>query len=380
MVNRTAVFLLRFTLLGAALALLFLAVAFPLKPWIQAGLLLLDAVDSQQRAEWLHRWNDRSVRTEAVQMGTRYGPIFGRFYLPSGPVGTPVVLVHGMHAAGIAEERLGPFARKLAARGIPVLTPEMEELRHYLITPQTTDKIEDAVSWLAGQNRFARSGRVGLIGISFSGGLSVVAAGRTGIRDKVSFVVSIGGHGEIHRAMRYLCTGQLPEGRGYARPHDYGVGILLLNLADRLVPATQTRPLTEGITAYLHEDEEQGRARMQELGEPAAQILKWVDGRDFDHVGPLMLPWLEPLASDPALSPERSAPPAASVFLIHGAADRLIPAFETEALARYLRGKTEVHWLITPLISHVELERSPALGDIWKLLRFWERIVRASGR
>ena len=53
---------------------------------------------------------------------------------------------------------------------------------------------------MAAQPDLAPDGRVGIVGISFAGGLSIVAAGRPSIRDKVAFVVSFGGHGDLPRA------------------------------------------------------------------------------------------------------------------------------------------------------------------------------------
>ena len=48
------------------------------------------------------------------------------------------------------------------------------------------------------------------MGISFAGGLSMVAAGRPAIRDRLAFVFSFGGHGDLPRVLRYLCTGLEP--------------------------------------------------------------------------------------------------------------------------------------------------------------------------
>ena len=60
--------------------------------------------------------------------------------------------------------------------------------------------------------RSRRDGRVGMMGISFAGGLSIVAASRPSLRDRVAFVLSFGGHGDLPRTLRYLCTG-MPGGR-----------------------------------------------------------------------------------------------------------------------------------------------------------------------
>jgi hypothetical protein len=49
------------------------------------------------------------------------------------------------------------------------------------------------------------------MGISFSGGLSVVAAGRPSLAHRVAYVFSLGGHDDIGRVLRYLCTGREPR-------------------------------------------------------------------------------------------------------------------------------------------------------------------------
>ena len=74
-----------------------------------------------------------------------------------------------------------------------------------------------------------------MIGISFAGGLSIVAAGRPSIRDKVAYVVSFGGHGDLGRVLHYLATGEAVHAPGVVTipPHDYGVAVILYAAADR---------------------------------------------------------------------------------------------------------------------------------------------------
>ena len=112
--------------------------------------------------------------------------------------------------------------------------------------------IEDAGRWLSQQPRLARDGRIGMMGISFAGGLATVAAGRPALREHVAFVFAFGGHSHFPRVLRFLSTGMEPAGlppdgspagtpvpERHRRPHDYGVAVLLLGLADRCVPAIQ---------------------------------------------------------------------------------------------------------------------------------------------
>ena len=74
--------------------------------------------------------------------------------------------------------------------------------------------IEDAATGWHSADRAhrPRDRRLGLMGISFAGGLSVVA-GRRGMGDRAAWVLSFGGHGDLPRTLRYLCTGVQPDGR-----------------------------------------------------------------------------------------------------------------------------------------------------------------------
>src|SRR5678809_1066143 len=116
-----------------------------------------------------------------------------------------MLLVPGVHAAGVDEPRLVQFARDLASVRHTVLTAELTDLTQYRITPRTTDMIEDAAAWLAQQQSLTGGKTIGMMGISFAGGLSLIAASRPALRGHVAFVMSFGGHGDLPRTLRYLC-------------------------------------------------------------------------------------------------------------------------------------------------------------------------------
>jgi dienelactone hydrolase len=275
--------------------------------------------------------------------------------------------------------------------GHHVLTAELPDLKAYAITPRTTDHIEDAARWLAHDSGLAADGRIGLMGISFAGGLSLVAATRPTLRDRVAFVMSFGGHGDLPRTLRYLCTGEVPGG-GSRPPHDYGVAIILLGVADRVVPAEQAAPLREAIRAFLHAshvamvDEaqaaiafERARAMTERLPEPARTLMGYVNDRDVAQLGPLLLPHTTDLGGHPALSPSKADTPTFPVYLLHGTDDNVIPAVESELLAGTLRSAgADVTQLATPLITHAEVDREPGAGAVWELVRFWAKLLDES--
>jgi dienelactone hydrolase len=318
----------------------------------------------------------------------RGGELRARAYLPRADSDGAVLVVPGVHASGIDEPRLAGVARELAAMGRTVVTVELPPLLRYEITTELTDMIEDAAGWIAGQPTLADHAPIGIAGISFAGGLSLVAAARPSIRDRVAYILSIGGHGDLPRTLEYLCTGIQPDGSRLP-PHDYGVAIVLLGVADRMVPADQVEPLRAGILTFLEgsrldrEDREaatrefaQARRMAEALPEPAASLLGSVNDRDVATLGPLLLPHIHEFGGDPALSPARSPAPAGAVYLLHGAGDTVIPAMESALLADDLRARgARVRHLATPLITHTEVENGAALREVWRLLRFWRALL-----
>jgi pimeloyl-ACP methyl ester carboxylesterase len=162
------------------------------------------------------------------------------------------------------------------------------------------------------------------------------------------------------------------------------VAIVALDLAERLVPGDQVEPLKIGILRFLHAshlalfdkqkaEQEFAEARAMEttVAEPGRTFLHLVNVRDVATLGPKLLPHVANMGEDAALSPDRSPAPDAPVFLLHGAEDNVVPALETLRLARHLEARTTVHVLLTPLISHAEVDRPASAAEIANLVRFW---------
>jgi dienelactone hydrolase len=274
------------------------------------------------------------------------------------------------------------------------MTMALPDLQAYRITPRATDVIEDAVTWMVRQPELASDGRAGIIGVSFAGGLALSAASRPAIRDKVAFVLSFGGHGDLPRVLHYLATGEAPRVPGLAAhpPHDYGVAVVLYGLADSgIVPADQVEPLRRGIETFLLasqltlvslEQADAGFAKAREMAaalpEPSRTLLTWVNERNVGRLGPAVLPYLPKAGSDGALSPERvSVPTGAPIYLIHGIDDTVIPAAESALLAEALEHKgARVRVLLSGLITHADVNGAPSAADVWKLIAFWRDVLR----
>src|SRR5262245_57005335 len=373
--------------LGVVLLCVALGVAI-FHDYVRGAAFVIQASGMQGLPRTVASWNRTSFTEQPLRIPWRNGELAGRRYQPVTAIGRAILLVPGVHASGIDEPRLVGFARDIASTGHPVVTAGLEDLARYSITVSSTDMVEDAAAWLAHQPGGAADGRSGMIGISFAGGLSIVAAGRPALRDRVAFVLSFGGHGDLPRTLRYLCTGVQPDG-AVRPPHDYGVAIITLGVADQIVPPGQAQALRDTILAFLEasrldlidkarsqQEFERAKAMARTLEEPSRTVMTYINDRNVAKLGPMLLPHVTALGGDPALSPSRSAPPSCPVFLLHGTDDNVIPSIESVLLTQDLRSRgVVVHQLATPLISHAEVDRSAAVSAMWNLVKFWGEVL-----
>jgi dienelactone hydrolase len=359
-------------------------------PYVGTLAFLLDLSGA---APSVRRWMPArtfAVSFEDVSAPTRFGAIATRIYSPNRTDAPTIALFPGIHGGGVEEPRLASFCTKLATTGVRVVCTPLPDLRRFRVTGRSTDMIEDVTAWVASSPTLAPRGRVVLVGVSFAGGLAVVAAGRPAIRDRLQAVIAIGGHGSLARTLEFLCTGTLPDGSRRA-PHDYGLAVVALAAVPRLVPPQQQAGLTRAIETFLEAslDASPGReigmalladaeAQGAALDEPARSIARAVTSRDVATLGRTLRSEIPVLTADPALSPESSPPPPAPVFLLHGRDDNVVPSTETPLLAANLefRGHTPVRWLLSPLVSHAEIGGPIRVADFWALLRFWHEARR----
>jgi dipeptidyl aminopeptidase/acylaminoacyl peptidase len=82
------------------------------------------------------------------------------------------------------------------------------------------------------------------------------------------------------------------------------------------------------------------------------------------------------VGGDPALSPERSPAPQAPVFLLHGTEDNVIPARESRHLYDHLSPHTRVRLLISPLLTHADVDPQARLREGWGFISFWADVLR----
>jgi dienelactone hydrolase len=335
---------------------------------------MLSALSQARAAGSANAATDPLVEEELTVPGAD-GPFRARIYrLRNQTGGRGLIVAHGIHHEGMNERRMVPFARELARAGLVVMTPEMTDLADYRITHQGVSVIRDATAYLGGRRDLVSDPRVGVLGFSFAGGLALVAAADPALAGHVAYVVSVGGHHDLERVLRFLIRNQVetPAGLQPRQAHDYGLMVLLYGEVDRFAPEPDRAPLRDALRASLHQDRPAAVAAAARLTtERGKQLWQLADGRKLQTLAPELESIVAAQRAElAALSPRgRLAAIHAPVYLVHGISDSVIPASETEWAGAEL-GPADHIALVSPLIEHVEVNKPAGLRDKLALLRF----------
>lgn len=323
---------------------------------------------------------DDGVVEETATLDGPHGPIKARFFTPhtSGHL-NGIVLAHGVHRLGIEEPRLRRFAHAIAASGILVMTPEIAELADYRVDPKSIDTIAAAAHSL----RDRTQAPVGLMGMSFAGGLSLLAAADPRYSPDIAFVVAIGAHDDLARVSRFFATGHIPRPDGSTldmHAHDYGPLVLVYGHIEDFFPASDVPVARDALRAWLWENRDEARKMAEKLSPEAKSKMNLLWDAHVDAVAPELLTEIakiEPSAD--AVSPHNHlANLHVPVFLLHGDGDTVIPATETLWLAKDVPHDMLRQVLVSPAIVHVELHGKPTLNDQWSLVHFMAGVLEAS--
>jgi acetyl esterase/lipase len=304
-----------------------------------------------------------------------------RVYIPQNrPHAPAMVLFHGVHHLGIDEPRLVGFASAMAGCGIRVLTPELPGIKDYHVSEDSVAMIGESVKWFAAQT----GGPVGVMGLSFSGGLALVAASEPQYHPAFKFIVAVGSQDSMLRVAEYYLTGRDARPDGSVEtlpPHEYGPLVLEYENLDDFVPAQDLAPVRAVLRAHLYEDRA-GEAEAK-LGMTEAQRREALDLMDtsLPATRSAIAASIARHAGDSVgLSPEgRLRALRTPVYLLHGEGDNIIPSAETLWMASELQPDDLKAVLVSPVLSHLDLNGpKPGAMDQWRLIHFFALMIHAA--
>lgn len=288
-----------------------------------------------------------------------------------------LVLVPGAAEQGKDDPRLVAFATTLARARFLVLVPDLPNLRALRVQAEDARGVADAFIHLASRSEFPAGGRAGIGAFSYAVGPAVLAALAPAIRERVDFVVGVGGYYDLHRVVTFFTTGYFEkEGEWhYLRPNRYGKWVFVLGNAERFAD-----PIDRA--AFRHMAEAKLKATRVAIGKPTYRLtpegqslLDLLDNRKPEVAAALIarLPAFIRAELDALnLANKDLSKLHARLILLHGTDDAIIPYTESMALAAAVpRGHSEL-FLIDGL-AHVNvrpfwLDRRAAWRAIGALL------------
>ncbi len=354
-------------------------------PWVRVhlqSLAVLKMVSGDTLNAPLKVMATEPVRTEDVLLQTAAGPVSARLYVPARHAHAPgLVVFHGVHHLGLNEPRLMSFARAMAACGLEVLTPELPDIKDYRISDRSVGVIGASTVWFA-----QRQGRpVSVMGLSFSGGLGLVAAANPLYRPSMKLVFAVGSQDAMERVATYYRTGEAPRPDGSTEllpAHEYGPLVLEYEHVEEFVPSPDVEGIRGVLRAHLYEDKDAEEAAMERLSpRQQAEAAELMDAGSGTVRAMLHTSELRHQKEFAGLSPETHLGQlTVPVFLLHGEADNIIPAAETLWMASELRTTTLQAALVSPVLSHIDMEKTPSGWDEWRLVHFMALVLHAAER
>lgn len=296
-----------------------------------------------------------------------------RVYAPAnGRPRSYALLLHGVHPRGIDESRLQAFARALAAIGVETVTPQIAELTEQRVLPSTIDDIGALATAISAEH----GQPVGAFGISFAGGLLLLAATEPSVGKSLRYVVTVGAHHDLRRVLRYYADDAVrgPDGSGTrVRAHPYGGRVMAAAYAELFFDPSDVELGRRALLDWLDGRYKPARALLPQLSDAGRDRFQIVT-QDARHseLNALLLRAARQRESDLlAVSPARGLTALrVPTFLVHGETDPIVPSIETRWLATEVPAQALREALVTPVLRHAELSSPPSNSDNFAIMRF----------
>ncbi len=347
------------------------------RDYLQAA-SLLQRISDPSATGWLANYEVHPVDVRDTTFTFRGNLVRVHIYSPRGIGFAPgIVIVHGMHRLGIDDPRLVNSARAVASSGFFVMTPLVPGIADYRVERESADLIGVAARSFAQELNLPK---VGILAISFSGGLALLAASDPQFSQSIAWVASVGGYYDLAHVLRFFATGEAvrPDGSiEHMQPHEYGPLIVIYDEPQDFFTAEDVQRAHEALKLLLAEDGKASEALTKTLtpedqeimqriyhkqrGSFAAAILAEVDKRREELVGTSPAGHLQSLH--------------VPVLLLHGSDDVIIPPTEMLWLQRDVPKKYLLDALISPAIGHVNFDTKVKLRDRLALVHWMALMI-----
>jgi pimeloyl-ACP methyl ester carboxylesterase len=255
------------------------------------------------------------------------------------------------------------------------MTPELKNLADYHVVPQSIDVIGLSAGVL--KDRLGAS-KVGIMGLSFAGGLALLAATKPEYAANIGFIVTVGSHDDLARVSRFFATNTIerPDGTSAAlQAHEYGALILAYSHLEDFFSAHDIPIAREALRLWLWESPDSMKKIDQMSPEGRAELDLLLHHRDQ-----LRQPLLESIQKHAeemrVVSPHGQLEHLnVPVLLLHATGDTVIPATETLWLAQDVPAQDLRAELVSPALIHVSMEQAVPFSQKWELVDFMSKVL-----
>ncbi len=281
-------------------------------------------------------------------------------YRPGEPPLAGIVLVPGLAVRGRDDPRLVAFATTLARVRFLVLVPDLPNLRALRARAEDAQGIAGAFSHLLSRPEFPARGRAGIGAFSYAVGPAVLAALDPAVRERVNFVLGVGGYYDLQQVVTFFTTGYFrKQGEWHhLEPSDYGKWTFVFANIQHLADAGDRaafRRMAERRLDNPHAGIDDLTAHLTHEGEA---LLAFLENHDPQRSAELLAHLSTGIRAELDalnLANKDLAMLKARLILLHGTDDRIIPYTESQALAAALPPGQSALFLIDGL-AHVNTQ------------------------
>src|SRR5271166_3844988 len=362
------------------LPLLVVALYPTAQDYLRAASLLQRIADPHTKG-WIADYDVHPVDVRQTNFNFQGAAIPARIYQPRGVSSAPgIVVVHGMHELGINEPRLINFARSLAASGFLVMTPQVPGIADYRVQAESADLIGTAAQNFAQQLQVPK---VGVLALSFSGGLALLAARDPKYAQSIAWVATVGAHYDLADVLRFFATGEAvrPDGSVEHRPpHEYGPLIVVYDEPQDFFSPQDVPTAHEAMRLLLSENVKASEDVAKRLTPAGQETMQRIYHKQRGQFASALLAEIDkqpqPLAAASPAGHVKSL--QVPVLLLHGSDDTVIPPTELLWLEREIPKDQLRAALISSAITHVEVGSKASLRERLALVHWMALMIRAA--
>jgi pimeloyl-ACP methyl ester carboxylesterase len=357
---------------------LFVVTVYPtVQDYLRAA-SLLQRISDPRAAGWIAGYDVHPVDIRDTAFEFRGAPVSARMYIPRGIASPPgIMVVHGMHDLGIDEPRLVGFSRSLAASGFFVMTPQVPGIADYRVEAESAALIGTAAQSFAQQ---IQAPRVGVLTLSFSGGLALLAASDPQYSPSIGWIATVGAYYDLAHVLSFFATGEAVRPDGSVEnitPHGYGPLIVVYDEPQDFFAPRDIAPAREAIRVLLSEDETASKKLAQILTPAGQETMRRIYQQQREYFAAALRAQVDKrkeqlAAASPAGHLESLSMP---VLLLHGSDDTVIPPTELLWLQRDIPKDKLLDTLISPAIAHVDVGDKVTLRDRLALIHWMALII-----